>query len=418
MLHNLSVNKYFKVFCFSIIVFLLILLSISVHLDRATDDDFFLSIVDHWNIIDFLVERYKIWTGRIPLEALMVSTINYPIFWRAAIPLSLLLLSTSISKIVCHKVTLYYTFVILILLFAIPLFINANAAWWVTGFYIYLLPLSLATYAISFILNQTQSKIQFVLVCMMTFLFAYAEQIGVFFFLIVLTVFYSEKRTRNYKNFIIYGLALINFFISITAPGNYVRLRAETWSWFPDYFNYSFIQKLSFGFDKLHQLFGFYWNVPLIVFMLLLALLYIVYGTKFLVGNMCLATVIAFMSISIVQWNGLSFPLFGKNFLNANILNAEKWVSVSTYISYFFVMMVIISLLVLILATLKNNHTKLMVLSIFTVGILDTIIIGLSPTIYASSLRVDYVFEVCCVMSCMYLIHHINQLNHRETQQT
>ncbi|MDI2113523.1 hypothetical protein [Commensalibacter nepenthis] len=385
----------------------------SLHLDRATDDDFFLSIIHNWNIIDYLVTRYKIWTGRIPLEALMVCTINYPFFWRTAIPLSLLLLSTSISKIVCEKVTLYYTFITLILLFAIPLFINANAAWWITGFYIYLLPLSLATYAISFIVNQTQTKIQFVLVCLTTFLFAYAEQIGVFFFLIVFTIFCSEKRTRKCKNFTIYILAIVNFIISITAPGNYIRLRAETWSWFPNYIEYSLIQKLCFGFDKLHQLFGFYWNVPLILFMFLIILLYIACGTKFFIGNVCLGTLILFISISVVRWNGLSFALFGKNFLNANMLHAEKWSSISTYVSYFFVMMVMISLIILILATLKNKHTILMVLGIFIVGIFDTVIIGFSPTIYASSLRIDYVFEVCCVMNCMFLIHNINQLNPR-----
>lgn len=400
------------------IMLLLFLLSLSLHLDLATDDHYFSVITEKSNIIDLLISRYHVWTGRIPLEAIMLCTINYSLFWKIAVPLSLLLLSISISRLVFQKVTLFYTFVILVLLFLIPSGINTNAAWWITGFYIYLLPLSLATYALSFTVIYPQHRIEFITVCLITFIFAYSEQIGIYFLLMVFVVFCVLKKARNYKNFCIYILALVNFLVSITAPGNYVRFVQEIWRCFPDYIYYSWIQKLCFGFEKIHQIFVFDWNIPLVAFMSILICLYIIYGIKTFSGHISLGTIILYTSISLLQWNGRNFPQFGQNFLsNMNILNAAKWVSVSMYVSYFFVMMVIISLIILIISTLRNNLVLWMVLSLFLLGIFDTILVGFSPTIYVSNLRVDYIFEVCCVINCLFLIHYWNLLNSKDTQQ-
>lgn len=411
MLHNMSVNKYCKFFMFFTIMLLLFLLSLSVHLDLVTDDHYFSTITQNVNIIDQLISRYQVWTGRIPLEAIMLYTINYSFFWKIAVPACLLLLSTSISRLVCKKVTLLYTFMALLLLFMIPSMINTNAAWWVTGFYIYLLPVSLATYALSFLLADQQHKIEFFLVCLTTCIFAYTEQVGIYFLFIAFIIFCIYKRARSYKNFCVYILTCINFLILITAPGNYIRFSQEIWRCFPDYSYYSFIQKLCFGFDKLHQIFVFYWNIPLVAFICILVVLYALYGVKSLASHISIGTVIGYVSFSLLQWNGRSFPQFGNNFLNTNLLNAEKWASASMYVSYFFVMMVVISLIILMISTLKNNLVLLMVLSLFLLGIFDTLLIGFSPTIYVSNFRVDYVFEVCCIINFLLLMHYLFQIN-------
>lgn len=416
MSHNISVNKYFKLSLIFTIFILLFLLSLSLHLDLMTDDPLFALIIKQTNVNDFLILRYKLWGGRIPLEAIIVYTINYSFFWKLFIPLSLLLLATSIGRIICQKIALNYTFVTLIFLLLIPASVNANAAWWVTGFYFYLLPLSLATYAISFMLSYTQNKIEFVIACFSTFIFSYSEQIGIYFFCIVFLAFIIYPRTRNYKNFSIYILSLINYTILVTAPGNYKRFAQETWERFPDYSYYSVVQKLCFGFDKVHQLFVFQWNIPLIVFCLCLIFLYIVYGIKSFSGNISLVVNILFLSISFLQWEGRTFNILGSNFLNMNLLDASKWISTSTYISYFFIMMVIISLIILILSALKQNVVFYLILGIFIVGLLDMLLIGFSPTVYASSVRTAYIFEVCCVINCLFLIHHLYLLNKQEKQ--
>lgn len=146
-------------------------------------------------------------------------------------------------------------------------------------------------------------------------------------------------------------------------------------------------------------------------FICILVVLYALYGVKSLASHISIGTVIGYVSFSLLQWNGRSFPQFGNNFLNTNLLNAEKWASASMYVSYFFVMMVVISLIILMISTLKNNLVLLMVLSLFLLGIFDTLLIGFSPTIYVSNFRVDYVFEVCCIINFLLLMHYLFQIN-------
>jgi hypothetical protein len=77
---------------------------------------------------------------RATLEAVMVLTIGHEWFWRISIPLTLLLLACSISRISTDKMSIQGTFLSITLLMCIPLSINTDTVWWVTGYYNYLLP--------------------------------------------------------------------------------------------------------------------------------------------------------------------------------------------------------------------------------------------------------------------------------------
>lgn len=414
MLQNIFANKYRKHIIIFAIALILIAISFHLKLDLKSDDGFFSNLIHQLSLVDYLSMRYKTWTGRIPIEALLFLTINYSLFWKIMIPSCIVLLAVSISRIVCQKIILFYTFTTLILLLVIPMSINHFAAFWITGFYNYLLPISLAMYVFSYIINKGNNRFEFILSCIAVFVSSYSEQGGMLFLCLGLITFIMFKHTRSKQKYIIYLLSFVNYILLITAPGNYSRLISETWTWFPDYIDYSFFQKLCFGLDKLHQVFIIHFNFPLIILLGLIGFIYIQQGVKTIAGMLSLGTIISFDFLSILGWSDklvslLITRVFGKNFLNDSALSAEKWGSISTYMSYFFVMLTIISVIILMISSIKNYRLLCLMLVFFGVAITSIVTIGLSPTIYISGLRVDYVFEVCIVILCMFSIDYLYQ---------
>lgn len=49
----------------------------------VADDSYFASMLDTYTLRDYLVHRYHTWTGRLPIEALLVTIVHAPGLWRA-----------------------------------------------------------------------------------------------------------------------------------------------------------------------------------------------------------------------------------------------------------------------------------------------------------------------------------------------
>ncbi|EHD14758.1 hypothetical protein CIN_06900 [Commensalibacter intestini A911] len=389
--------------CSIAIILLLISLYLKLNLANA-DDHFFFTATQQSTVINFLEYRYENWTGRIPIEAITILTIQYSFVWKFIAPFCLLLIAISISRIVCNKIILFYVFLSLLLMLAMPYAVGINTVLWLTGVYFYILPLSLCFYTMSVFVAKRQRKIEIVLSFIFTFYFSYMEQIAIFFIFICAVWLFLQKDLWTKINIPLLVSSIINFIVSVTAPGNYSRYRAETWSWFPDYTYYSMIQKFSFGFDKFHQLLILHWNVTFIFLLILMIYLYFMQGTRSIAGHLSTFIGMIFIVFSILYSCRGKIDLLGRFFFNRHVLDADKWSSLSTYLSYLFVMLLGISVCILMLSSIKNKHCLWIVMSLFFIGIMDTLIMGFSPTVYASGLRVDFIFEVCCVVICIFVI--------------
>jgi quinol-cytochrome oxidoreductase complex cytochrome b subunit len=94
-------------------------------------------------------------------------------FGRISIPLTLLLLACSISRISTGKASIHGSLVALALLIGIPSIVNNDAAWWITGYYNYLLPVCAAIYTLSVMLDDRKIKFEIIAIFICVFLFLF-----------------------------------------------------------------------------------------------------------------------------------------------------------------------------------------------------------------------------------------------------
>lgn len=153
-------NKWIGISLISMATLYLLTISMNVSLRDYHDDAFYLSAFESGEFISFLSHQYQTWSGRVLVDALMISTIGYRTFWLFGIPASLLLLSYSCCKMTSSRAGLIPMSLFVILFASMPVQVINDSVFWVTGFYNYLLPTSVAFYVFSvfFIRDRFQSQ--------------------------------------------------------------------------------------------------------------------------------------------------------------------------------------------------------------------------------------------------------------------
>jgi len=398
---NITANKWMKACIMICILTYLYFVTRKLHLQNIADDQFFLAIFNSGHILEKVAQRYFTWTGRFPLELLMTTTIGFKLFWKLAVPISVVVLCYSICRITHKKVSLPAFALCMFFFASIPADINTDASWWITGFYNYLLPVALCVYTFSVSNSCSNSKIEKTLCLLFSFYFSYMEQAGIAYLVAMCVLLTCKKEKRNYFNFLLLLVVIINLIICLKAPGNENRFYLETWTWYPQYQTYGIFNKLSLGFDKLHQLMTFKFNIPLIG----LATSLIVarsYGEDMRASiKISMVVVISFIALSIA--NSLTGFFTTGSFFFSTTLNSSNWSSIKIYLSYLYIFVVISSMFIIMLEMFTSNKISIMPITSMLLGFMTVTMMGMSPTVYASGFRVDFLFEIMCIVSCMYL---------------
>lgn len=398
---DITANKWIK---YSVLVFSVVYLYIiirTLHLRGFADDQYFLNIFNSHHIIEHVYGRYFTWTGRFPLELLMTTTIGFNIFWKVGVPASIILLCFSVCRITNYKSSILSFGAALVFFATIPTDINSDASWWVTGFYNYLLPVSLAVYAFSVSYTNRNNIIERAFCIIFSFYYSYMEQAGILYVIAMMTLILFIKERRNKFNYSILLISTINLIICLKAPGNEQRVVLETWTWYPQYQTYGIINKLSLGFDKLHQLMTFRYNIPLIGLSTSILFLGANSGKLKISVKISMVIIMTFISLSVT--NSLTGFFSDSSFFYNSILHASRWSSAKIFISYLYIFLVISSMFTIMFDALIKFKISAMPIIAMLLGFMSVTMLGMSPTVYASGLRVDFIFEIMCITSCMYL---------------
>lgn len=295
----------------------------------------------------------------------------------------------------------------MILFATIPLAINADASWWITGFYNYLLPVSVALYVFSVSFCKKKNIPEKIICIILAFYFPYMEQAGIAFTFAIICLIFARRKTVSYFDITILIIVLVNLIICLKAPGNERRFILETWTWYPQYQTYGIINKLSLGFDKLHQLMTLKNNIPLIAFCSILFYVRSTFSNMSISVKVAMFFIATFISISIA--NSLTGILSGSLLLGGVTIDATRWYAVKLFLSYFYLSVVISSILILLIDCQLHQKIKSTPIIAIMIGFMTVTMMGLSPTVYASGLRVDFIFEIACIISCMSIAHSLKK---------
>ncbi|WP_312073890.1 DUF6056 family protein [Atlantibacter sp.] len=363
---------------------------------RYDDDHYFSTALTGRTLFEYLNMRYHTWSGRIPIEALIALTINVELYWKIAIPVSFFVIAYSLSKL--SGFDKQFRLFPMCLVTALMLLINHNvlneAAWWVTGSYFYLQPIAAGLF--SLLIFRASERIGTTVKILSLVLISFAcfnEQFSVLVALPYPVLYAIYKKDFSKYNFSYILVVILSTVLSLSAPGNSARKSAEILTWMPDYANLNIIDKITIGLDRLSS----HINDDNSLFSIFLAvLLYISYKKS----SPSIATAGSFVMISFKLATSLLHYINSESinfFANSAFLSLGDISNFVRFTPYIFSLLVIFSALTLLTSICSNLEDYFYLPLPMILGILSVIVIGFSPTAYASAFRVLFIFNLYIV---------------------
>ncbi|EOA5501865.1 hypothetical protein J7S71_00125 [Enterobacter hormaechei] len=380
----------------------------SVVFKDITDDHFFSTALSKYSIFEILKIRYDTWSGRILIEAFLMKTINVHLFPQIAISLSCILLAFSVSKMASIDGRVTIPFIALsMLLFLSDFHTNRQATLWITGAYNYIIPISIGLYAVTIYLDMDQSIFKKLSSCVLIFLASNNEQFAVTAIIataVIMIVKFKAKGLTAYDAAFTVSL-LCGGAIVLAAPGNVVRLHSEIINWMPDFENYGVLYKLSVGVDRISNQVNFEDNF-LFIACCFASLSYLLLREEQSIAVKSMALV---FTLKIVTFLLLFYPSthISELLRSDNYIKPSSWGHASVYLNYLINLVSLSSILItcLMASGSKKEATKISV--ILVCGVLSALMIGFSPTAYASGTRVMFLFDISIAVATVFMIRNI-----------
>ncbi|KAA5974842.1 MULTISPECIES: DUF6056 family protein [unclassified Pantoea] len=405
----LATNKSFSNWLFYASTSILFVVIISkLRLMSYADDVTFSHALDNISLLNYLQHRYQTWSGRIVIEAIMVSTIGLHGFWKILIPLcfissAYLMWSITLKNKIDYKIGTP-------LVMSAALIINSPVAgdseWWVTGFYNYLLPMTCALFLANVLLSPSAGMRKLFSSLLLSFIATSSEQIAVFLVVVIPFIFFvgSDKRKGNRALAVAYVTVLIGAAITLLSPGSASRFSVEAARYMPQIAEMNILQKAIIGVDRLVENVSFGRNI----IFLASSFIFIAYLCRKSKGD-ALSKICLIFSVTstIICLTSLSFYMKDIDYLTyyGKFYNID-FGSLKVYGCYLFYL---ISLICMAVGSIESSDGTKDYRAFLTlmIGMLVTVAIGLSPTAYASGERVLYVFNISLILYSLFNIKRV-----------
>ena len=380
-----------------VLVFLIFGL-ISLDYTAFKDDLLFYNLSQTLSLSDFLVWRYFTWSSRSLIEAFLFVIIPYGISFRIfCITLFYFLWSLSLKYLLKPK-TFMQNALICLMLVSFPFCIIKNTGWLATSTN-YLFPLIFGLVSFKSLYKPKPHAFEGSIILFASFVASSMEQLCVIM-IIVFGAFGLYYLIKNKKIIWFYvlqiELCLFNFSFFALCPGNAFRFGRELRSRLPDMAQWSFFTRLYKG---LSHTMDYFFDESFCL--LLIALNIIVFSLlaynkktmKYCFGGLLFLAITLFL---IYYWHS-------DMHIHFIIDNKLGW--------YYLLFASLLCCLVFSLFLLYKNTTLFYINVLFVfVGLLSSVILGLSPTLYASSLRIFLYFLF--ILSVLPLWAFFNKYNY------
>ncbi|MCC2943078.1 DUF6056 family protein [Citrobacter portucalensis] len=394
-----------RIACALFIIIMLAVLFFRMSIAPSTDDGFFMNALNGRSLFQFLEWRYFTWSGRWFIEAITVMTINIPYIPELIVTISVFAAAYGIWKISldgCFDIG-EGLLVSLVLIMLCQPSLNQSILW-ITGGYNYILPISLGF--IAYGLHFSSKKVKISTLALM-FLACNNEMFAAYSMLIMIMIIsYKKLKGDTLKNDMLLLITIaIGFILVMAAPGNKVRFAQETLTWMPGYGDLNFVDKLVLGVDILKSDL----NNPankiylLCIFLTLLSLL------KNWKNSFVFFATFIFLSLYVVRY------LFSFNFLSSHLdyIFRGEWLigqpinDIFQYISIFFTLATLSSLIIHLIYLSRSDIYMYRPLIFIIAGIGSVVAIGLSPTVYASGVRVNFLMDLSLALTSCFLLKNL-----------
>ena len=370
--------------------------------------------------IDYYKKMVMGWSSRVIINTFVeVITVNFGLkVWVILTGLVMYLLAYSISKILYtddeykRESNFFITFMLLMYPFA-----SMGDAGWVATSVSYLWPLAfglLSMISIKKIYMGEELKWFEKVIFTLALLFgANAEQMCAVLLAIniVFSIYFWKTNRKSVYLFIQTILCILSFAFHLLCPGNSVRSIAETTKWFPNYGMLSIVDKFELGFSSTIDDWVMNNNLVFIIFSFLLCILVfklykdtlyrivsaipLIFSTIFSLGRPILSVIFVnlYNSIGEVSQEGL--------------ITASNCQSGSAYILLFIYSFTVVAIMLSLYLIFGNTLKSLFANLILILGLATRIVMGFSPTIWASGGRTFICIYFSIIILSVLLFHEL-----------
>lgn len=400
------------------IILFLVMLSIHLFFNFNTGDDLWFKKIDINNLNNYITERYNDWSSRIIIEIFLISLLKLPtIVWMFINSLMLVIIAFSINHIFQIKKTIY-KFLTIFLILLYPLSNMSEVGWYATSLN-YLWPLALGLFALLPIKNACISKKEkwymYPLYIISLLYACNQEQMCaiIFCFYLIFTIYlYKNKKLTKFNLFQLF-IAILSLIFIITCPGNSERKIIETATWYPEFTSFNILQKLYLGINSTMIFITIRTNIPFLLLSILLPVLSFASNKKNIIIKIITCIPIFTILILNIFSNFISsvFPYFKiileklALFINSNQpLN----IGISGLLFLGLCLLVMSSVIITLFYSLKQKERYFISL-IMCAGFASRIIMGFSPTIYASGIRTFIFLDFSAIIVSIYILLYLRE---------
>lgn len=409
-LKKIIISTYFP---FLILFFVQFFLNLQKTIGYRDDIWFKTVLVDYKlnGIFEYLKWRYNLWTSRYILELILMFLIRIDyIVWKLVDAIFLSMLGIAILKF-CRfqklekKEECKISWIICLCLMNMPHDLFSGAGW-IATFSNYLFPITMGTITLiplkKYLNNEKIKKFEKILYCVTGLIASNMEQMCIVLIVsYILFILYSFKKKIkcDYIIYILFLIMIIGIFNIIICPGNLVRLKEETSKFYITFNSLTIIDKIALGIISIVDFCMVKFNMIYIVFSLtvMIAMLKI-YKNIFL----RLISIIPFIFgiLNCVGFFYINFNLIFFNIQENNLMVMYNKImplqNISALIVFFITIFCLSISLILIF---KDKLLSCFSLLIFYAGICSKMVMGFSPTIWASEDRTSFLLIISMIIN-------------------
>ncbi len=395
-------------------VLLVVLLVAALHVHSfgntlVADDAWFASALERRTLLDFMVWRYQRWSGRVPIEAVLVLIVIHTWVWKLVNGMMLMLLCYSAGRIALagtDKSSATVTSLAFCMFMLIAPSTLSPAAWWITGSVNYLWPMALGLYGMLAFVEPGHGGNAVRLARLLSAgLAMYNEQIALV--LLPLSLLYVLMNPARYRQrpweIAQLGFMAANAFVVFAAPGSYNRFQFEQALRFPDFVAFDALDKLAIGF-------GLIFRSVIDSSNLLIAALLVLSGslvTRSPVGKTAKTLMFATLGFAAL---GYLLALSGSEtgpllrFYGLPEIDGSSASSFNVYLLSAWSVFVVLGIVAASAAAAwRSRRDCFIALFSLLLGLLSLGALGFSPTAYASGDRIEFVSQVMFLLVALRL---------------
>lgn len=352
------------------------------------------------NPLSFAYMRYMQWSSRFLIEMVLVVIVSLPlILWKVLDTLMIVLLFYSGNKLLNVKDRKILIFEILLIMI-LPWKVFGETGWIATTLN-YTWPITLGFYGFSILLEEKTNFLKQIISFLCIIFACNQEQmccVMIAFIIICFCIRTFQK--KNNKVFLIpFIICILMGVLHIICPGNSMRQISEMQTWYPAFQNFDVLDKISIGIISTVTVILFDFRIIYIAFIGML-ILYI----KYLPLNKKLSYIIQFILVCFIFIN--IYPFDSTQLMFYSKAQESIVIAFMNFVLPVLLFSLLISIVIYLILKTKNKYNYMFVL-LFLSGICSRLILGFSPTVYASGKRTVIYFYIVCYLLTIFIMKTI-----------